>query len=113
MSEERRYEVIEVEGGIPIKAWVRGVSLEDAAVPHGRAPRGRDKGSWEHPPAPALQAWEGLKPRFDAVTAKHGKIKNSNHVTHLGTLGTGNHFIEVCLDESDSVWLLLHSGSRG
>jgi tRNA-splicing ligase RtcB len=34
-------------------------------------------------------------------------------VTHLGTLGTGNHFIEVCLDESDSVWLMLHSGSRG
>ena len=32
MSEERRYEVIEVEGGIPIKAWVRGVSLEDAAA---------------------------------------------------------------------------------
>ncbi len=193
MSEERTYEVIEVEGGVPIKAWVRGVSLEDAAaqqlrnvarlpcvhgwvavmpdvhwgvgatvgsviptigaiipaavgvdigcgmaavrttltandlpeslrevraaieraVPHGRTPRGRDKGSWEHPPAPALQAWEGLKPRFDAVTAKHGKIKNSNHVTHLGTLGTGNHFIEVCLDESDRVWLLLHSGSRG
>ena len=85
----------------------------ERAVPHGRTPRGRDKGSWEHPPAPALQAWEGLKPRFDAVTAKHGKIKNSNHVTHLGTLGTGNHFIEVCLDESDSVWLMLHSGSRG
>ena len=34
-------------------------------------------------------------------------------VNHLGTLGTGNHFIEVCLDESDNVWLMLHSGSRG
>jgi tRNA-splicing ligase RtcB len=31
----------------------------------------------------------------------------------LGTLGGGNHFIEVCLDESDRVWLTLHSGSRG
>lgn len=31
----------------------------------------------------------------------------------LGTLGGGNHFIELCLDESDSVWLMLHSGSRG
>lgn len=30
----------------------------------------------------------------------------------LGTLGTGNHFIEVCLDESDNVWIMLHSGSR-
>jgi tRNA-splicing ligase RtcB len=31
----------------------------------------------------------------------------------LGTLGTGNHFIEVCLDEADRVWFMLHSGSRG
>jgi tRNA-splicing ligase RtcB len=31
----------------------------------------------------------------------------------LGTLGSGNHFIEVSLDESDTVWLFLHSGSRG
>src|SRR5262249_35136435 len=32
---------------------------------------------------------------------------------HLGTLGTGNHFIEICLDEADAVWFMLHSGSRG
>jgi tRNA-splicing ligase RtcB (3'-phosphate/5'-hydroxy nucleic acid ligase) len=32
---------------------------------------------------------------------------------HLGTLGTGNHFIELCLDETDAVWVMLHSGSRG
>ena len=31
----------------------------------------------------------------------------------LGSRGSGNHFLEVCLDESDSVWLVLHSGSRG
>ena len=31
----------------------------------------------------------------------------------LGTLGSGNHFIEVCLDESQAVWVMLHSGSRG
>jgi tRNA-splicing ligase RtcB (3'-phosphate/5'-hydroxy nucleic acid ligase) len=31
----------------------------------------------------------------------------------LGTLGSGNHFVEVCLDESDRVWVMLHSGSRG
>src|SRR5690606_27481217 len=34
-------------------------------------------------------------------------------VVHLGTLGTGNHFIELCLDEADRVWVMLHSGSRG
>ena len=31
----------------------------------------------------------------------------------MGTLGSGNHFIEVCLDEDDHVWFMLHSGSRG
>ena len=34
-------------------------------------------------------------------------------IKQLGTLGGGNHFIEVCLDESDQVWVMLHSGSRG
>jgi tRNA-splicing ligase RtcB len=33
--------------------------------------------------------------------------------TQMGSLGSGNHFVEVCLDESDTVWLVLHSGSRG
>src|SRR5229473_8411012 len=154
MSEERTYEVIEVEGGVPIKAWVRGVSLEDAAarqlrnvarlpcvhgwvammpdvhwgvgatvgsviptvgaiipaavgvdigcgmmamqttltasdlpeslrgvrsaieaaVPHGRTPRGRDKGAWSTPPPAAAAAWAKLKPRFDAVIAKHPAV---------------------------------------
>ena len=193
MSDERAYEVIQSGGGVPIKAWTRGVTIEDAAarqlmnvarlpivhgwvaampdvhwgigatvgsviptvgaiipaavgvdigcgmaaaqttltasdlpeslrgmrdaieraVPHGRTKRGRDQGSWETPPAPATNAWARLKPRFDTITEKHGAIKHSNHVTQLGTLGTGNHFIEVCLDEVDRVWFMLHSGSRG
>ena len=33
--------------------------------------------------------------------------------SQLGTLGSGNHFIELCVDESDQVWVMLHSGSRG
>jgi tRNA-splicing ligase RtcB len=36
-----------------------------------------------------------------------------NHFNHLGTLGTGNHFVEVCLDTEGHVWVMLHSGSRG
>jgi tRNA-splicing ligase RtcB len=40
-------------------------------------------------------------------------VRQSNNLKQLGTLGTGNHFIEVCLDETDRVWLMLHSGSRG
>ena len=38
---------------------------------------------------------------------------NVNTYNHLGTLGTGNHFIELCVDEADYVWVFLHSGSRG
>jgi len=193
MSSERSYDVIQSEGGVPIKAWTRGVPIEEAAarqlanvarlpfihrwvaampdvhwgigatvgsviptvgaiipaavgvdigcgmmavettltandlpqslrevraaieaaVPHGRTPRGRDKGSWGTPPPPAVLAWAGLRPGFDAIVTRHPAVGHSNHQTHLGTLGTGNHFIEVCLDEGDRVWFLLHSGSRG
>ena len=47
------------------------------------------------------------------IVAKHPTIRQSNDLKQLGTLGTGNHFIEVCLDEADRVWFMLHSGSRG
>jgi len=87
----------------------------ERAVPHGLSKdRGRrDKGSWGTPPEDADAEWKLLAPRFDAITARHGKVKNSNHRVHLGTLGTGNHFIEVCLDTEQHVWVMLHSGSRG
>lgn len=39
--------------------------------------------------------------------------KHSKWVNQMGTLGSGNHFIEVCLDETDQVWIMPHSGSRG
>jgi tRNA-splicing ligase RtcB len=39
--------------------------------------------------------------------------RGTNNRVHLGTLGTGNHFVEVCLDETGAVWVMLHSGSRG
>jgi len=193
MTTERTYEVIASEGTAPIKAWTRGVPLEEEAaqqlrnvarlpfihkwvavmpdvhwgigatigsviptvgavipaavgvdigcgmmavqttltardlpeslrevrtaieraVPHGRTPRGRDQGAWEHPPTQTQDAWAALKPGFDAVVARHPAIRRSNHLVHLGTLGTGNHFIEMCLDEVDRVWFMLHSGSRG
>ena len=90
-------------------------SAIEKAVPHGRTSgRGRrDKGSWENPPKSADDVWFGMKPTFDRITEKHGKIAQSNNHKHLGTLGTGNHFIEICLDEVDRVWIMLHSGSRG
>lgn len=87
----------------------------EKAVPHGRTSgRGRrDKGSWETPPKSADDVWFGMKDAFDRITDKHPKIAKSNNHKHLGTLGTGNHFIEICLDEADRVWVMLHSGSRG
>lgn len=88
-------------------------SAIEAAVPHGRTTRGRDRGAWGEPPATVDAAWAELEPEFAAIVARHPKIRKANHRVHLGTLGTGNHFIEVCLDGADRVWFVLHSGSRG
>ncbi len=93
-------------------------SAIEKAVPHGMSPKtrgfkGRDKGSWDAPPSAVDNAWLGLKDGFDAICQKTPKLKNTNNYKHLGTLGGGNHFIEVCLDEVGFVWFMLHSGSRG
>ncbi len=192
---ERSYEVFPVEGGVPVKAWTRGVPVEDearaqlsnlaklpfvhksvaampdvhvgvgatvgsvvptdgaiipaavgvdigcgmiaartsltardlpdslravreaieAAVPHGRTNNGGpgDRGAWGELPAPVAEAWAALRPGYEAVAAKHPRVARGVAPEHLGTLGTGNHFIELCLDEVDRVWVMLHSGSRG
>ena len=90
-------------------------SAIEQAVPHGRSVgRGkRDNGSWGSPPPAILAAWSTLVQRFDRICEKHPRLKNTNNLVHLGTLGTGNHFIELCLDEAARVWVMLHSGSRG
>ncbi|HAU03703.1 MAG TPA: RNA-splicing ligase RtcB [Pseudoalteromonas shioyasakiensis] len=88
----------------------------EAAVPHGRTGRGRgarDRGAWHNIPDVVAGEWQKLEKRFEKICAKHPAIKNSNHVNHLGTMGTGNHFLELCLDENNAVWIMLHSGSRG
>ncbi|MGI9295024.1 MAG: RtcB family protein [Pseudomonadales bacterium] len=91
-------------------------SAIERAVPHGRSKRARgsrDKGAWSNVPDDVMGAWHPLATQFDVLKDKHPVLKNTNNINHLGTLGTGNHFIEVCLDEHDSVWFMLHSGSRG
>lgn len=88
-------------------------SAIEAAVPHGRTSGPRDQGSWHQPPASVDAAWAKLAPAFTTLTQKYPRLKNTNNYKHLGTLGTGNHFIEVCLDEAERVWVMLHSGSRG
>ena len=90
-------------------------SAIERAVPHGRAPKGRDPGAWsaDKVPAPVDRAWAQLEPEFAALVRDHPRLARTNQRVHLGTLGSGNHFIEVCLDEDGAVWFMLHSGSRG
>ena len=89
-------------------------SAIEAAVPHGRLEGARDPGAWADAPDAVRAVWgASLAADFDRISAKHPKIAKSNHLAHLGTLGTGNHFIELCLDEAGAVWVMLHSGSRG
>ncbi len=88
----------------------------ETLIPHGLqklARASRDKGSWGDPPDDVLNAWTALSGRFERLCEKHPFLKNTNNLTQLGTLGTGNHFIEICLDQNDAVWIMLHSGSRG
>ncbi|MES2208176.1 MAG: RtcB family protein [Pseudomonadota bacterium] len=90
-------------------------SAIEKAVPHGRSlSRGkRDKGAWGELPEKSITAWKNLESGFKQIIDTTPKLANTNHINHLGTLGTGNHFVEVCLDEEQRVWIMLHSGSRG
>ena len=83
----------------------------EASIPHGRTNNGGpgDRGAWgevrEVPNAPKLAEIVEKHPKIGQAATRAG--------THVGTLGTGNHFVEVCLDEEQRVWVMLHSGSRG
>lgn len=87
----------------------------EAAVPHGRTDNGgaNDKGSWKAEPEIVDFRFKQLAGRYQKIVDKYPKVKSANSLRQLGTLGTGNHFIELCLDESDHLWVMLHSGSRG
>ena len=79
-------------------------------VPVGRA---------QHADAKTLMdAVRPFEPGLKVLTDRHPELlktfgKFSKWMNQMGTLGGGNHFIEVCLDESNQVWAMLHSGSRG
>lgn len=56
--------------------------------------------------------------QLNLMTQKHPPLRKafgnfSNWICQMGTLGSGNHFIELCLDEEQHLWIMLHSGSRG
>jgi tRNA-splicing ligase RtcB (3'-phosphate/5'-hydroxy nucleic acid ligase) len=80
----------------------------EQAVPVGKSDHGDDA------PRRAQTLWkERLAGTFAEIGRKHRSIGKRAEVPQLGTLGGGNHFIEVCLDEAERVWFMLHSGSRG
>jgi len=87
----------------------------ERAVPHGfNSTKGRArKGGWEIVPDSVDSRWRELEDRYRCIIDKHPRISHKSPAHQLGSLGTGNHFIEICLDENDNVWVMLHSGSRG
>jgi tRNA-splicing ligase RtcB len=84
-----------IEGAVPV-----GFDQHDARDALGHAAK------------PFARALDRIADRHPAL-AKMQKRFDETWVRQLGTLGGGNHFIEVCLDEADRVWVMLHSGSRG
>ena len=95
----------------------------EEAVPHGRTHDGgaADKGAhrevsiFAHESSMVRLEATILKSQLDSIVQCHPKLERPAKRAwyHTGTLGTGNHFIELCLDEVDNVWVMLHSGSRG
>ncbi|MEW2525445.1 RtcB family protein [Streptomyces sp. NPDC047071] len=59
----------------------------------------------------ATAGWDGFWGRFEGV-ADAVKFRRERAMVQMGTLGSGNHFAEVCISDDDAVWLMLHSGSR-
>lgn len=83
-----------IEQAIPV-----GRGMHDSVVDPSRL-HGLPTGGWH-------DFWSGFDQLAQAV-----RFRQERATKQMGTLGGGNHFVEVCLDESDSVWLMLHSGSR-
>lgn len=92
-------------------------------IPHGRTDNGgvNDKGAHhssdrdfgEHGNAVQFMLERLHYEVFDRSEGLQKQWNEDRVLSHVGTLGSGNHFVEVCLDENDTVWIMLHSGSRG
>lgn len=93
---------------------LHGLRLEiESRIPVGRTGNGGVNDKGQRGDDVALP--DAMRSELDSIVAKHPKIGRAAQRAHrhMGTLGTGNHFIEVCLDEDQRVWVMLHSGSRG
>ena len=100
----------------PDRTCSQDIASEKWRVRHGlQCCPGSRLWAWGNPP-PAV--WEvlgddgPLRARLVSIVDKHDKLRRAS-TRAPNHLGTGNHFIEVCLDEADRVWVMLHSGSRG
>ena len=86
-------------------------------IPHGFVGSqhgGYSNGTWSTRFPPLNRAaWEKLRAGYETIVQKHEKAEAKSPGLQVGTLGGGNHFIELCLDEENRVWVMLHSGSRG
>jgi tRNA-splicing ligase RtcB len=85
-------------------------------VPMGRTNNGQkgDRGAWFNIPEAIKEVWEKeLKPQYEKILLFSSELGKGNTENHLGTLGTGNHFIEIQHDTDNNIWIMLHSGSRG
>ena len=90
----------------------------EKAVPHGRTSGNseEDVGSWQRTNLPDAVAneWDHeLEGDYQVIVNLDPELRKSNSLYHLGTLGTGNHFIELSVDENGETWIVIHSGSRG
>jgi tRNA-splicing ligase RtcB len=99
-------------GMIAARTELSASDLPDDLSPlHGeiaaRVPAGMGRG---HEFEQAGAAWIGAHAHQPGLLSDR---KGSRAAGQFGTLGSGNHFVEVCLDEQDRVWIVLHSGSRG
>ena len=83
-----------VEQAIPVGRGMHGDAVDPGRL-HGFATGG----------------WDDFWGRFDGI-AEAVKFRQERATKQIGTLGSGNHFVEVCTDTTGSVWLMLHSGSR-
>ena len=87
---------------------LRRLRLEiENAIPVGRM--SHDRAAWQDAPEPLRDAGQSLLDRYAKLDAP---VHPGTVACQMGTLGGGNHFIEVCLDTEQAVWLMLHSGSR-
>lgn len=85
----------------------------ESKIPNGRT-SGVDTGAHLRISKHIQEAWDSeFSEEYEELCTKYPAMRSRNTIRQLGTLGTGNHFIELCLDENKDLWVMLHSGSRG